>query len=588
MKHLMRQSLQIATHPGKLVSHPLKRLYERHYQNKKFARTLFLIDFVVLLAIAVSTALVVYFALFRPPKIIDQVQVDATVAPADVVSGGLSTLVIRYENTSGEALRFTRMHLEYPAHFDLKEVQTEFQEVAPQTYDLGTVEPGASGSIKLHGVMFGDVGGEQKFKSDLTFTYGPNDRSVTKSSEHTFSPSHSTLSLELVLPDQLVQGQEVNGQINYKNTGDVDFPEIAIEPEWPSGFVLRSSTPTLTNGLFALKALKAHEQGSMEFSGAMPNQEAVDFVFHPSFTFGDDRYTQDVLRQTIKLLPPQLTVTTTFDSTSLTPGGKANLTIHYEHTGEVPLKNVIIRVTSTGAIVKTPFVKVGTFAELNPSDTGTLTASIPLAATVNANGLSSFTNLSATFQTSVDYALESVPGVVSFVTNATSLPITSPVILESFGRYTSPQGDQIGRGPLPPLVGEETKYWVFLTIRGTTNQLEGVKMEATLGPGVSFTGKQSVSYNGSVDYNAATGVVSWAVGSLPPTLASASPVVSAAFEVALTPTAEMAGSTPTLVASPLLTGRDTFTGAFVTARGAAITTNLPYDQMAAGLGVVEL
>lgn len=588
MMPIVRKSMEIASHPGKLVSHPLKKTFAKHYLGKRFARTLFVVDLIVLASIAVSVGLILAFTVWRPAKIVDLVRVDATVAPTDVVSGGLSTLIIRYENASQEELRFARLNLGFPTHFDLQDVDTELTEVAPQTYDLGTIPAGASGSLKLRGTMFGDVGGDQVFQSTLGFVYGPNDRTASKFSEHVFHPSHSTLALELILPDRLIEGQEVPGKITYKNTGTVDFPQIQVTPEWPAGFTLVSSDPKLTNGAFILNALKAGQEGTISFIGRLPDTASADFTFHPSFSFGDTNYSQDILKQTVTLLPSQLTTTTTFDSTSVTPGDKLTATISYQHTGELPITNVVMRIASDSPIFKVANAFSPVIPIINPGESGSVILVLPTNTRLDASKLSSYEKLSATIRTTTDYVLpDGVTQNVSVVTNSQILPITSPVQLESFGRYTSPQGDQIGRGPLPPLVDETTKYWVFMTVRGTTNALENVKMTADLGSGVAFTGKQSVSLGQSLHVDTNTGEMIWTIGSLPATLAPNSQVVSVAFEVAITPTTAMIGTTPTLLASPLITARDTFTGAFVSARGTAITTSMPYDSMAAGLGVVN-
>ena len=576
MKHIFQQTVRIAAEPGKLISHPLKRVFERHYQEKKFARTLFVVDIAVLATIAVASALIVYFTVLRPPTVLEQLHVDATVAPTDVVSGGLSTLVIRYENTSDQTLAFARLNLTFPAHFDLRDTQSDFIEVAPQTYELGTIEAHQTGSIRLHGVMFGDVGGEQTFKSDLTFTYGKHDRTATKSSEHTFRPSHSTLALELVLPDRVVRGQQVKGQIKYKNTGEVDFPEMIVEPIWPEGFVLLASTPTLTNGQFTLTALSAGKEGVINFVGQMPPVASVDFAFDPSFTFGADHYKQEILTQTVTLLPSQLSASMELVSAVLTPGATSEALVQYEQVGELTIKDAAIIIVSEPNVFSTEVIHP--IGKLTPGEKGEVRIPLGIIARPTSN--------TTTIKTYVVYTLaDGIDETVRVVADLDEVKITTPVVLEAFARYTSPEGDQLGRGPLPPTVDEETKYWIFLTVQSTTSAIEGVEIDANLGPGVAFTGKQSVSVGESLTYDAGTNAISWQVPSIDPTVRGG--VVSVAFEVALTPTEAMIGTTPVLVSGPLMHGQDAVTGAQVVGRGATITTNLPYDQLAAGLGVVE-
>ena len=48
-------------------------------------------------------------------------------------------------------------------------------------------------------------------------------------------------------------------------------------------------------------------------------------------------------------------------------------------------------------------------------------------------------------------------------------PLSTDLSLRTEVRYFTPEGDQLGRGPLPPTVGETTKYWVFVQVYNTTN-----------------------------------------------------------------------------------------------------------------------
>ncbi len=571
---ILHTALHLAAAPGRLVRHPLTHLFHRYYKEKSFARTLFVIDIILVATIIVLTSVFTYL-LFRSASITDQVVIDATVAPTEIVSGSASTLIFRYENQSDEELRNARLALTFPAHFERLEEASGADEHSAQVFDLGTIAPDAHGQIKIRGVMFGDVGGDQLFASSLSFTYGERNALATKKSEHSFRPERSTLALELRLPERLVAGQEVSGQIVYKNTGEINFPEISIEPVWPADFTLISSDPSLANGNFRLRALAAGEEGVMEFRGRLPGMESIDFSFHPSFTFGEDRYKQETLSQTVTLLPSQLTARAEPTSAVLTPGGMIEVNILYEHTGEFAIENATVTISSDPSV----FTKdvVTTIGSLAPGATGEITVSVPIIARPIINTTS--------IKTTTSYILEGTTDTISVVTDRDSIKITTPVVLEAFARYSSPQGDQLGRGPLPPIVGEETKYWIFLTVRSTTNAINNVHLDADLGPGVSFTGKQSVSVGEQLTYLAESNSIEWKIPSIDPTVRDG--VVSVAFEVAIVPTEAMLGKTPTLVSGPFVRGQDAFTGAQVIGRGVTITTNLPYDAMAAGLGIVE-
>ena len=50
-----------------------------------------------------------------------------------------------------------------------------------------------------------------------------------KVSVHTFSPTKSTLELVTELPEKVIAFQDIEGTVSYKNTGEIDFPDITID-----------------------------------------------------------------------------------------------------------------------------------------------------------------------------------------------------------------------------------------------------------------------------------------------------------------------------------------------------------------------
>jgi hypothetical protein len=97
-------------------------------------------------------------------------------------------------------------------------------------------------------------------------------------------------------------------------------------------------------------------------------------------------------------------------------------------------------------------------------------------------------------------------------------------------RYYAATGDQLGIGPLPPRVGETTRYWVRLSS-------EAFRAHLVLGKNVRFTGRKAANN---------------------------------IFEIELTPDASQKGSVPVLIES-----------------AAGIDTNIPNDQIGKGNGKVR-
>ncbi|MEI6511102.1 MAG: hypothetical protein WCO25_03610 [Candidatus Uhrbacteria bacterium] len=592
---IRRSALSLASHPGKILLWPLVRWYQNRYEGRyRFARLAFSFDLVLIgLAAALGIVALVLF-LYKPVPFADKIVFAAEVAPREIVSGTSSTLVIRYENGTGEELRDANLVFEFPAHFLLQSVDDKSladDAGVGSKVVVGTIPVGGTGSVKIRGVMFGPIGGEQTFRSVMTFVHGAKSVAGQKADAQTFSPSKSTLQLTLSLPEKILAFQPMNGMLTYKNTGAIDYPEVTVAPEWPAGFTFVSADEPMRDGLFVIPALTAGAEGTTRFVGNVGNAtEPLAFQFRPSFAFGTDSYELETLTQAAEVVPLPIRITHSVENDTVRPGGSANVTVTYENIGDVAVQDLRIFVSSNSPFATMKTVEANfkqshpELAKVEPGQTGTITLSIPLKTSVEQSATRVYENLPFATTASATFDMAELSQATVADSPITTV-MTSPLVLSSFGRYATPSGDQIGRGPLPPTVDEETSYWIFWNIRGTTNALRNVRIEGQLGENVAFTGRQTDSVNGGVLETGSQ--IVWTADSLSPTLSPDSKIVGVAFEVSLMPTADQIGTAPTLLRNIRVTATDAVTGAVVSAAGTAITTSLPDDAMAGGMAIVE-
>jgi hypothetical protein len=246
-----------------------------------------------------------------------------------------------------------------------------------------------------------------------------------------------------------------------------------------------------------------------------------------------------------------------------------------------------------GIVSRSPFFgKQETFSNtlnsLNPGDEGDVSVTVPIRENVSVSDLTSYQNIHVRSNAVAQYVRESnLDERLSTASSEIETPLTTPLTVESFARYTSPEGDQIGRGILPPRVQQKTSYWIFWNINGTTNTIHNAIVEGVLPDNVSFSGNQTSSQDSGVTFDPVTRKVSWKIASIPPTMDPQTPVFSTAFEVIVTPTSVQIGSPAPLLKDILFKGTDAFTDAFLTKNSSMITTNLPIDKMAKGKGLVR-
>ncbi len=550
----VRTGVHIARGPGRFLSYPIqRRLAKRGWKHRVF-------DVVVVGALAIVIGWLLWiFVIHADPG--RQLDFQATIAPEDIVSGGASTLSIEYTNRSNKTLEGATLTLAYPPYFVLQEVVSP--DFAPQTNTivLGNLAPGAHGLTKIRGVLFGNVGGTQTFSATLGYTWGG--LSGRRDQTFTFSPQRSALEIRSSLQDQLVAGQRVFGELALKNTGPVTFPKAAIRAVFPDGFILReTSQKQRADKTWIVPSLEPDEELTITFSGtvALKEGESTTFTFEPSFVFDSERFTQEALTETVALVPSPLTVTLTDVPSDLFVSEPFTARVTWSNQTNLDIRDVTISIDGAANApewhVDTPVIAGEREVKLIPGGLGT--------------------NRAVTLRPSVSFTLNATGERITVLGVPVERKLTTLVALEGFARYFSAAGDQLGRGPLPPTVGQDTTYWIILNIQNTTNPLRDVVVTATLPPRVQWTDQQSVTQGRSVTYTPSTRTVEWILSEADATLGSGY-TAAASIALDLTPTAQQLGTTPDLLTNIELTATDAWTGARVEASAADITTEIEED-----------
>lgn len=146
--------------------------------------------------------------------------------------------------------------------------------------------------------------------------------------------------------------------------------------------------------------------------------------------------------------------------------------------------------------------------------------------------------------------------------------------------YNSPQGDQLGAGPLPPLVGRPTNYWVFWEAKSDSD-FKNLVMSANLPIGVELTGGRSL-LSGELKYSSSTRRLIWQV----PSLKGQSDIDRAGFEVQLIPVKSQVGRVPPLLKDLKYYAVDSLTSLENAGTWPDLTTNLDFDRFNKGQGTV--
>ncbi|MSR84935.1 hypothetical protein EXS71_00635 [Candidatus Uhrbacteria bacterium] len=159
--------------------------------------------------------------------------------------------------------------------------------------------------------------------------------------------------------------------------------------------------------------------------------------------------------------------------------------------------------------------------------------------------------------------------------------VTTPFDFTAAARFYTSMGDQVGVGPLPPRVGQTTKYWINWKLDATRSDLSDFTVRATLPPGVTLTGRNALPQDGELRQQGEE--ITWRI----PYLEANTAGTMASFEVALTPISVMRGHAAKLLGPTHVTAVETRNQVSLQADAPALDTNLIGDPKAEGQGVVK-
>ncbi len=165
--------------------------------------------------------------------------------------------------------------------------------------------------------------------------------------------------------------------------------------------------------------------------------------------------------------------------------------------------------------------------------------------------------------------------------NLDGLKLITDLKIDAKAYYHSPQGDQLGSGPIPPLVGLPTNYWMFFEVDNQGNDLSNLVVSAKLSNGITLTSAKTLSA-GDFSYNEGQKRITWSVKKAVVNNGN----YQAGFEIQLLPTSKQVGLEPLLLTDISYIAVDSYTGERLSGKLPNIDTSLPADTINQGQGKV--
>jgi len=287
---------------------------------------------------------------------------------------------------------------------------------------------------------------------------------------------------------------------------------------------------------------------------------------------------QDVQHQAQEISHPQIVLELNFEKDSFLPGQAWSGDIQVSNVGLAPAENLQIEIflVADGFSLAKSAEAAG--QESIVLDFGRLEAKSEASSSLQLF----FSPLSDAVR--LDWAAKATwqdrGQAVSREFPLSSLSLERRLSVSAAAYYNSPLGDQLGSGPLPPLVGLPTTYWIFVEASANA-AFSNLVISGRLPEGVELTGQRSL-LAGEFEYSPGSRQFVWQV----PSLQREADGLRLGFEVELIPGLEQAGKIP-----PLIEGLGYYAfdaaGQEHSRQIGSLNSNLAFDRINQGRGRVE-
>ena len=566
---------------------------KRYHLRYVHAKKLFVFDLLLLGAIFLLIGATIAWLTYDPTV---RHAVVLTMASTDerLQSGDLTQITISYQNKSSMLLRDTLLTAQLPNGFILRTASAPIiSSSTPLTFFIGDMKTQAQGNITLSGQYFATPKKQTAVLAHLIYNQSTRKAREEKTATLFLTVQDTPLAMALEAPDYAVIGGSTPIILTLTNRGNVPLDNITVPiTNLMPGLQLSDlviDRGNLTQDTWKILQLPPQTTTSLRATAVISSEQesnrASDLIFTANIAVNDSIVPQATARHHFSLLAPHIDIGTDWSGRQTArPGERLTLAMHIKNNSDQPLTPKSIRIPLPEAMIDSnslPMASVhnSVYEIMLPASDATIapgnTKDIAIPMTllkIPAGG----TDISLKLSTTVRLALTALPGVtLTVITRTPALPIGSSLIAQASLRYYTADGDQLGRGPLPPRVGKQTRYWATFTIKNTTSEMREVTLSGELASDALWTGKTSVSMGNNVRYDEATRTFHWYLEAL-----DAHDSVNINFEIGFTPTENERGSVVPLIKNISVQGRDSYIDTLVKTSFTALDTSLPEDLKA--------
>lgn len=533
--------------------------------------------------------------------------------PPQVLSGQMVTYTITVKNSESVPLGTAKLDIRLPRQFVVSRTKPSVTVAERLTWQIGSLGPGRERQFSLTGIYLAPL--EAQLDTQAILNYRPADFNsmFQKVATRTIGVGDSVFEVDVIGPERVLPGDSVTIDYSFLNTTENQFQDLKVKAVWPEGFIPESAEPpALDDNLteWEIVELPPNSQDHVKVTGSFASDSKGTRPFSFEFGLVDEQGNfglQALSEYEIQVVEGELVLGLVLNGKSgdqpASFGDQLRYSLSWQNTGQSALENVELSI-NLEALPEATVVdwnrleddwegdlqdgrltwtseEITALETIKSGDDGTLDFSLPLL----TEPLTDSPHKNYRVTALAEARINEIDGAE--VNRTVRTPPISAILSSDAGfageaRYFDVDGLPVGTGPLPPKVGEVTSYRVNWLIKNSLHDLADLKVSARLPDNVIWTGKSTVDA-GEVTFDAANSKIIWELNWLPTNVTQ----LLIGFEVALTPTADQLGKSPTVIDAAIMEARDRENNNPIILSTPPLTTALPDDDLAAGKGKVE-
>ncbi|MFA6136177.1 MAG: hypothetical protein WC705_02360 [Candidatus Paceibacterota bacterium] len=502
-----------------------------------------------------------------------------TSGPKEVLVGSPFSVSLNFENLSTKKLIDSKLSLSLPDGIYFYEDRNK----KITTQDRGIITPGQIIKDEFKLIATGSFPKTYQINASISYTYEGSAFASRFDKKTSFEVlvRDSVINLDLNAPEKVFNGEDFEMSLEYQNISDEILPETIINFKLPQEFKLSNSEPTLENSSIKILNINPKTKGVIILSGIIIGKEYSFLNIEALAQVKTDFGYYDVGSQSVSLsISPSLLniqISLSNENGFVSPGANAGFLVNFSNNSNETLSDVILVVRPKGEMFDFSSIdSSGYFNDADRSITWTAT-NLPILKELNtkASGSASFnikikdqfpisklSDKNFTIKVFGEISSPTVPANViaskTLGVSESEYKISGKLDFSQKVYFDEPSSDITNNGSLPPKVGNPTQYTIHWNLKTLASDFSGIKIKASLGTGVGWTGKVKSNISTVPFYNSRTQEIVWDIPNIQANKGVIEPGPEAIFQVEVIPSSTQTDQSFGIISQANLSGFDEF------------------------------